>query len=126
MIRNDLPELFEAFDFADPHATTGLRPQTLVASQGLYLLNDEMVMAAAKSVAERVLATESEPAARVQRMVQLLLGVPASEEQRLQIVQFVERAGQELAAGGESEAELRAWAMACHALVASSRFQILE
>src|SRR5262249_30623700 len=29
VIRNDLPELFSVFDFANPHASTGLRPQTM-------------------------------------------------------------------------------------------------
>ena len=30
VIRNDLPELFDVFDFADPHATTGMRSRGLV------------------------------------------------------------------------------------------------
>ena len=34
VIRNDLPEVFEAFDFADPHLTTGARPKTMAATQG--------------------------------------------------------------------------------------------
>ena len=41
VIRNDLPEVFDVFDFADPHATTGMRPSTMVATQGLYFLNDD-------------------------------------------------------------------------------------
>jgi hypothetical protein len=43
-----LPELFNVFDFANPHASTGMRPQTLVATQGLFMLNDGSVMAAQK------------------------------------------------------------------------------
>ena len=55
VIRNDLPELFDSFDFADPHATTGMRPQTMVASQGLFLMNDDSVIAAADAIARRAL-----------------------------------------------------------------------
>jgi hypothetical protein len=65
MIRNDLPELFGVFDFADPHAATGMRPETMVATQGLFLLNDESVMAAAEATARRLLADypEADPSA---------------------------------------------------------------
>ena len=55
VIRNDLPELFDVFDFADPHATTGIRPETMVATQGLFLLNDESVQSAAEATANRLL-----------------------------------------------------------------------
>ena len=43
VIRNDLPELFGAFDFADPHRTTGMRPDTTVATQSLFIMNDPSV-----------------------------------------------------------------------------------
>jgi hypothetical protein len=55
VIRNDLPEIFEVFDFADPHAATGARPKTTAATQGLFILNDEMVMDAAKAMAQRLI-----------------------------------------------------------------------
>ncbi len=56
VIRNDLPELFDVFDFADAHATTGMRPQTMVATQGLFLLNDDLVMDASAAAARRLLS----------------------------------------------------------------------
>ena len=43
VIRNDLPELFDVFDFADPHTTTGSRPQTMAATQGLFILKPKFV-----------------------------------------------------------------------------------
>ncbi len=56
VIRNDLPELFDVFDFANPHSTTGARPRTTVATQALFLLNNELVMDSAAAIATRLLA----------------------------------------------------------------------
>ena len=56
VIRNDLPELFDVFDFANPHISTGERPKTTVPTQGLFMLNDSMVMAAAEATAKRIVA----------------------------------------------------------------------
>ncbi len=47
------------FDFANPHASTGMRPQTMVATQGLFMLNDGSVMRAAEATARRLLADKS-------------------------------------------------------------------
>lgn len=131
VIRNDLPELFDVFDFADPHSATGLRPQTMVATQGLYMLNDELVMAAAEATARRLLTSGASgaaapPQALVEEMFELLLGAPAGEEDRDALLAFVRQMEDRLAAQGDADAQIRAWSMACHSLLASSRFQILE
>ena len=82
VIRNDLPELFDVFDFANPHMSTGERPKTTVPTQGLFMLNDSMVMAAADATARRILAeTSSQPIdARIDRMYQLIVGGPANRQ----------------------------------------------
>ncbi len=55
VIRNDLPELFEAMDFTNPHTATGARPVTTAPSQALFVMNDAMIMKAAEQMAERIL-----------------------------------------------------------------------
>ena len=141
VIRNDLPELFAVFDFADPHATTGLRPQTMVATQGLFMLNDESVMAAAEAVARRLI--EEDPTINVRTaeerpfaerkatlnastMYELILNAKPDDQELADMLTFIAATEQRLAAESESDASLRAWSLACHALFASSRFQILE
>ncbi len=54
VFRNSLPELFEAFDFADPSTSIGQRPRSTVATQGLVLLNSSWVVARARAVAARI------------------------------------------------------------------------
>jgi hypothetical protein len=128
VIRNDLPELFEVFNFANPQATTGMRPRTMVATQGLFMLNDASVMAAAEAIARRVLADQA--TAREERIVdtlfELMFNAPPRKDERAGIVAFVRQTRLRLTDEGDKEAGVRAWTQACHALLASSRFQILE
>ena len=130
VIRNDLPELFDVFDFVDPHATTGLRPQTMVATQGLFMLNDESVMAAAEATARRLLAnnpTGDPPQGRlIDEMFELLLNRSASDAERLEMRSFIDTMRNHHSADDDLDADVQAWSLACHALLASSRFQILE
>jgi hypothetical protein len=128
VIRNDLPELFEVFDFADPHAATGARPQTTVPTQGLFVLNDQMVMNAADAAARRVLndSPSSDREARVDLMFEMILSTPPTPTERLALLDFVKQTEERLRSEGEQDADLRAWSLACHALFATSQFQFLE
>jgi hypothetical protein len=128
VIRNDLPEIFEIFDFADPHLTTGRRPTTTVATQGLFMLNADLVMDAADAAARQLLndTPDAEPAQRVQWMFERILITPPSVDEVKQVLAFVTETEQQLAAAGDEQPAVRAWAMACHALFASSRFQYVE
>jgi len=128
VIRNDLPEIFEAFDFTNPHTTTGARPKTTVPTQGLFMLNDAMVMATAEITARRILSeTASQPMEiRIQRMFQLIVSDGANDNQQQAMLSYLQQTESRLQAAGDAEASLKALAMACHALFASSRFQYLE
>ncbi|MFO0906419.1 MAG: PSD1 and planctomycete cytochrome C domain-containing protein [Pirellulales bacterium] len=143
VIRNDLPELFEVFDFANPHFATGLRPQTMAPTQGLFLLNDESVMAASQSLARRLIAgrllagrsepdstersnTERSDGALVDELFERLFQSRPTEEERTAIEAFVQSTKKSWSEQGKADAELQAWTQVCHALFASSRFQILD
>ncbi|MBC8354433.1 MAG: PSD1 domain-containing protein [Planctomycetes bacterium] len=128
VIRNDLPELFDVFDFADPHTTNGMRSQTMVATQGLFILNDDSVMAAAEATARGVLAREAphDQEALVDEMFERVLNAQPSTDERIELLSFIIETEKRLTSEGEKDAKVQAWSMACHALFASSRFQILE
>jgi len=128
VIRNDLPDLFEVFDFANPHSTTGLRPQTLVATQGLYLLNEESVMMAAAGTAKRVLqeAADGGPDDLADTLYQWVFARRPTTAERNEVLTFIEDVMPRLTTQGEQDPVLRAWSLACHALFASSRFQLVE
>lgn len=58
VFRNSLPELFEAFDFADTSVSIGERPRSTVATQGLVLMNHPWVVARAQRAAKRIMTEE--------------------------------------------------------------------
>ncbi len=126
MIRNDLPEIFEAFDFANPHTTTGARPNTIVPKQGLFLLNDDMVMTAARATAQRVLDESSKSGIdeRIARLFGLLFHREPDAKAALQ--EYLQSTEMSLRWDCDEQAELEALARVCHALFASSRFQFAE
>ncbi len=127
VIRNDLPEVFEAFDFADPHKTTGARARTTAAAQGLFMLNDKTVLAAADAAMKRLFAEVPDNApARVDRMFQLCFNEAASKEERDQLLKFIVTTGKRLSAEGVKNADEQAWSLTFQALISSSRFQFLD
>jgi len=128
VIRNDLPELFEVFDFADPHATTGMRSQTIVATQGLFILNDDTVIAAAEAIASRLLAEDNrrDDVAQVDRLFEVMLSAKASDQERNDVLLFINDTRNRLQPKDGVDANMRAWSMACHAILALSRFQTVE
>lgn len=128
VIRNDLPELFDVFDFADSHATTGMRPQTMVATQGLFMLNDKSVMDAADAAARRLLqdTSDSDPGHRLDRLFELVLSTRPTDEERDDLLEYINETRNRLQPINDADATVQAWSMVCHALFASSRFQVLE
>ena len=128
VIRNDLPEIFEAFDFADPHATTGSRPRTTAATQALFLLNDESVLKAADALAARLLSSpgDLDDAGRIDRLFLLLFNAPPDEWERASILTFIKDRQTQLEAAGDADPKLHAWSAAAHAMFSTSRFQFLD
>jgi hypothetical protein len=129
VIRNDLPEVLSVFDFANPHASTGMRPQTIVATQGLFMLNDGSVMTAADATARRLLehTSSAEGDKLVDTLFELVLSATPSEDERAEILAFVRQSAKHRNVDGDNDAaDVQAWSEACQALFASSRFQILD
>lgn len=128
VIRNDLPELFEVFDFANPHLSTGARPKTAVPTQGLFMLNDALVMDAAAATSRRILAETASlpPEARTDRIWELIVNCKPTDKERRSLQLFLDQTTARLTASGEAEPDAKALTLVCHAVFASSRFQFLE
>ncbi len=131
VIRNNLYTLFEQFDFPDPTMPVGSRQETVVAPQALLMLNDEMVIDAAQSLAERVCRDFSQAEQRVDWAYRLALARPADVQELHRATAFVERITQERRHAPnealkdkphEEKAELLAWTLFCQALLASNEF----
>jgi Protein of unknown function (DUF1553)/Protein of unknown function (DUF1549)/Planctomycete cytochrome C len=115
VFRNQLPELFEVFDFADPNLVTGRRNVSTVPTQALYLMNNPFVMGQAKAAARRALAVPGDDAARMTWAYRTALGRVPTEGERAVALRFV--------AGKEGAARQAAWERVYQALFACIDFR---
>jgi hypothetical protein len=83
--RQNLPNVFRAFDFASPDQHTPQRYLTTVPQQALFLMNSPFVIESAKLLAKRPdLVAVDDTSKRIERMYALALGrKPTAEELKL-------------------------------------------
>jgi hypothetical protein len=122
VIRNNLPPIFEVFDFADPDVSTGRRDATTVPTQALYLMNSPFAFKQARAAASRLLALPE--VARLPLLYRRALG-------RDPLAAGLDRARTFLSSyrrqrGASAEAERDAWTALCQALFGSAEFCFVE
>ena len=117
VLRNSLPEIFEAFDFADPSLPSGSRAVSTVAPQSLFFLNNGWVATQARSAAQRILDERlPDDKTRVAKAFQITLGrAPTSHEERIALDTV-----------SDIDSAEDAWTMIIKALFASIDFRYVE
>jgi len=130
VIRNDLPPLFEVFDFADPDVAHGRRDTTTVSTQALYLMNSTFTNTHAKLAAERLRGEAADDAARLDRLFRLALGRPptrAETEKTLAFLADYRKAIDSLGSGQkQKDPELAAWQAVCLSVFGCHEFRFIE
>jgi hypothetical protein len=121
VFRNALPEIFDAFDFADPSVSTGRRSTTTVAPQALFMMNNPFVLQQAQASAKKLLADgKLTDAQRVARAYEAALGRPATDaERRLAELYFAD-------VGADSKERQDAWTRFMQNLFASIDFRFVN
>lgn len=123
VFRNALPDLFEAFDFADPSVPVGRRDESTVATQALAMLNHSLVVDLAHQTALRTMQSSSPsrgPSDRgeLDALYERILGRAPTDAERRGVDDF-------LAASSE-ESPIERWAAVVQSLFASIDFRYLE
>ena len=124
--REQVPEMLELFDFADPSLVVGQRSATNVPAQSLYLMNSPFVLEQSDGVAKRVLAaTDVDDSGRVQLANKLCLSRPASDQEVANALTFIQRMDQRLYEAVPKLHKRRpiAWASYCQTLFGSAEFR---
>jgi hypothetical protein len=117
VFRNALPEIFEAFDFADPSVSTGRRNVSTVPPQALFMMNHPFVAEQAKHTAGRLMALGlADDAARAEWAYRVTLGRSPAQREKDAVVEYVRRAGD----------SADAWGDVFHALFGSVEFRYVE
>ncbi len=129
--RNFLTPLFLAFDYPPPISTIGRRGVSTVPSQALMMLNNEFIAGEARAWARRMVADETDPGRRAERMVLEAYGRRPEPRELRELLQFAASAGDRYRGLDEKEenpesVEERVWADLGHALINSAEFIYLR
>jgi hypothetical protein len=108
------------FDFVNPAQTAGQRAQTVVPTQALFLLNNELLRKRAGVLAKNISETLKDRDARIAELWLRVVNRPASNEERHDAVAFLDK----LAPLSKDKAgtDALAWHELCHSLLASNLF----
>ncbi|EMI19015.1 xanthan lyase [Rhodopirellula maiorica SM1] len=124
VFRNALPDLFEAFDFADASVSVGQRTRSTVATQALVLMNHPWIIARARAAAAKFDALSASSTSDSSSTAELVNHIYRhcfyrlpSDVERSTCVAFLERPG--------DDDELDRLAMLIHSLFASLDFRYL-
>lgn len=104
--------LRDLFDFPQPNGIAGRRSETVVATQALYLINNELPRRRAAALAEKTTTAIADQAERLQRLWLHTLARPISPPELADAEQFL----------AEQQGTLAAWTELCLALFASNEF----
>ena len=120
VFRNALPDLFEAFDFADPSMTVGRRNASTVSPQALFMMNNPFVLQQSKFAAKRMLAEKSDDGERIANAYRQTLGrLPSDAERRIAMEYLAE-------AGSQPALREEAWSRFVQTLFASIEFRFVH
>lgn len=127
VIRNNVYDVFQLFDFPDPAVSTGDRATTTVAPQALFLMNSDWVGQLCDHLAVELLATKSDDAGRVKTLYLRAYGRTPTEKEvsrSLELVRGLEAAlGRETATGRPRNL---AWACLCQTVIGANEFIYVE
>jgi len=116
VFRNELPQIFATFDFADPNTQIGSRTSSTTAPQALLLMNHPQVMKQSAAAAERLLSQEDlKSLQRINHAYEQVLGRLPSEREADLAARFV----------GDS-AEPARWGLLYQTLFQSLDFRYLQ
>ncbi len=125
VFRNNLPDIFEVFDFADPNRVTGRRDVSTLPTQALYLMNSPFVFEQARHAAEAILENDTADADRVELAYRGAIGRPPEARERELALRYIEafRPGKNTE---PARRRLEAWTRFYQVLFASVDFRYLH
>ena len=120
VVRNNVYDLFEQFDFPDPAVPNGNRNATVVAPQALLMLNSDLVGKAAEKFAASLLASASDDVRRIELAYQKAYARPPTAKELARAKKFLTDFKP------DSAASPSAWAVFCQSLLAANEFIYLN
>ena len=111
------------FDFVDPASITGQRNQTVMPTQSLFLLNNDLVRKRAGTLAKELIAAHKDENARLDSLWLRAWNRPITAEERTHALTFLQEISPLLKKPRAPAAlEDARWQELCHSLLASNAF----
>lgn len=88
--RQDLPNLFRAFDFASPDQSSAKRTNTTVPQQMLFLMNSPFVIERAQEISARI-PEASEDTTKIQQLYQMVLARNPNQAEQAVAAKYVQQ-----------------------------------
>lgn len=128
IIRNNLYDLFQQFDYPDPATSTGLRNSSVVSPQALLLMNSDLATDAARSFASRLQNATPDIEARLRAAYRLACAREATDEDVRRAVDFLKATNAALNSSQQDsgQRDQESWALLCQALMMSNEFIYLR
>lgn len=121
VIRNNVYDVFQLFDFPDPAVSNGDRATTTVAPQALFLMNSDWVGQLCDNLAAELLKEDGDDAARVRQLYLRAYSRAPNEKEITRALGLVR--GVEAALSGESgKRHHLAWACLCQTVLSANEF----
>ena len=132
IVRDTLPDALAVFDMAEPSLVTGVREETTVPSQALFLLNAPFVIDAAIKASARIPAASRTQDERIESVFRMILGrMPSATEVKASkafLDSFVPES--QVNSGVYSRvarnAERARWTVFCQSLMATVEFRTVR
>ncbi|MFN0079922.1 MAG: PSD1 and planctomycete cytochrome C domain-containing protein [Prosthecobacter sp.] len=128
IIRNNLYDLFQQFDYPDPSTSTGLRNSTVVSPQALLLMNSDLATDAAQAFAQRLFKTSPDQEQRLRAAYRIAFAreVTADDLRRAENYLTATNATLNSSQQDSDKREQQTWTQFCQALMMSNEFIYLR
>ena len=110
------------FDFVNPAQIAGQRSQTVVPTQALFVMNNELFHKRAKALAEHLITEFPQSDVRLEQLWLRVFSRPISDTERSAVTTFLRELDHAPTEANEKVSELVAWQELCHSLLASNEF----
>lgn len=110
------------FDFVNPAQIAGQRNQTVVPTQSLFVMNNELFQKRARLLATRVLAESPDTEARLNYLWLTVFNRPITNSEYLEALEFLGRLPSSVNIKDSKALDLTLWQELSHSLLASNEF----
>jgi hypothetical protein len=128
VLRGNVPDILQAFDFPDPHAVAGKRHVTTAPTQALLLMNSPFINEQATRWADQLLDSKAADTDLIERAYISAYGRPCTNAEKEHALKFISKYAGLLSQTESDPTKCRklAWKSFCQALYESTEFRFVN